>query len=80
VHLIDTHHQDLLKEDHNDPSFAATSKLWKFMLGDEQQAHFDAYEGPMCPSQFNKNSFHAWWYGHNYEEVMARWSYHQQRQ
>jgi hypothetical protein len=34
VLLIDTHHEELSHEDRDDPSFIATSELWRLMLSD----------------------------------------------
>jgi hypothetical protein len=61
------------KEDRVDPSFRPKSELWKMMLDDKWKVRIDVFDGPMCPSQYNKIGHHAWWDGRDYDEVMARW-------
>jgi hypothetical protein len=46
--------------------------LWNKLLGDERQAHIDAFEGSTHPSKYIKICRHAWWDDRDYDEVMTR--------
>jgi hypothetical protein len=73
VQLIEECRRALPVEDRADPSYEPKSDLWRLMLANKRKACVKAFDGLVRPSHFNKISRHAWWDGHDYEDVMARW-------